>query len=642
MFIVQLLLLCLLVTVVVSGLVRAWVLPAGRARTLWLRRAAIIGACVALLPVIGAARWLFFPFGMVGTCDMSARLAAIRHRQFAYDRNGRPLGPLDERVGRYVEYANLNPGVAEAFAAAEDRRIFEHDGVDARGVLRAVYRGVVNGRREGASTIHMQLVRTLCGHVMPPDHTWPGKLSELAAGVRLAAAIEPRKVLEAYVNTVYLGRNRWGLDAAARTYFGVLAEDVSVAEAAQLAALIRSPRTLDPEALGSDLARTARARVLSLAAITFKSQTMLFKEAEHEGTRLLSDDSRMRTGIADYIAAMRTVPGHMSGDSVVTGLDLGLQEAAEHVVAGLVADIERGRFGRYVADVTDRLESIYVAMDVKTGELRAYLPGRPDAPASYDRIRDGRILWSSTLKPITYGINLDAGRISPSERIRDVVARTDINLLDPWMRRIAGRCNLDRTVEQGLAYSDNCLAVAMLDLLTPADHGRLRGLGLDLPNPVSPVEELGIGAESPLTILRAYAAVANGGVLVQPRFRKADPALTTKVDTAHLWSPETAHLVGLALRCVVEQGTARTIADRLSLIPNAVGKTGTADDGTEFLFAGTSGDVAALLWVGHDLRRPIVRNADAGHVVATAWADILVRQSYGQRGIRPDQGRSAW
>lgn len=642
MFAAQLVVLYLLLTVAICALLRAWSMPAATARAEWLRRGVIVAVLLATMPLVVAGRWLFFPFGLMGSCDIPSRLETVRHRSFAYDRHGRALGALDERIGGYVQYDRMAPGVPETFAAAEDRRVFAHDGVDARGVLRAVYRGIVGHRREGASTIHMQLVRTLCQTVMPRDGTWTGKLSEAAAAIRLAREVDPRRVVEAYANTVYLGRNRWGIDAAARTYFGLRAEDLTIAEAAQLAALIRSPRRLDPVVLGSDGARTERQRVLALAASSFPAMRSRFEAAMQQPTRLGGGDARMRTGVAEYLAAVRTVTDAVAGDSVATALDLDLQDAAEHVVSELLAAVENGRFGRYIVDPSARLEAIFLAMDFRTGDVLAYLPARPGALAEYDRIRDGRVLWSSTLKPIVYAFNLEAGRVSPSERIRDVIARTDVDLKDRWVRSLVGHCDVNRSVDEGIAKSDNCLAVAQFDLLGAADRDRLRGLGVDLTGSVGLVNALGIRAEPPLTILRLYAAIANEGRLVTPRFGARMPVSGIIPDSTDVWSPSTARLVALALRAVVERGTARAAASRLVSVPGAAGKTGTADNGAELLFVGSNATYTSLLWIGHDRRRAIVPQATAGDVVAKAWADVIVRHSRDDRQSPVRQVRSAW
>jgi penicillin-binding protein 1A len=641
MFTIQLIFVYLLLTTVTIWAARAWMSPERTSRRQVARRIRVAATLILLGGVSIPQWWLLFPFG-VRSCDMGDRIRKVQQRPFAYDRTGLPLGPLDERVGRFVALDKLKPGVGLVFAAAEDRRLFEHDGVDARGLARAAVRTFVDRRREGASTIDMQVARTVCGSVMPRDHTVIGKMSEIGAAIRLANAMPPRKVLELYVNTTFFGRNRWGLDAAARTYYGVPAEEVSVAEAAQLAALIRSPVSLDPATLGPDLSRQARSRVLRIAAASFPEHTKDFQAAEGQHTRVASRDPRMESGIANFIQVIADAgkTSHTNGDSIVSSLSLTLQRAAEHRVGQLIADIESGRWGRYTADTASRLQSVYVAMDAVTGEVLAYLPSRPDAPAGFDRIRRGSILWSSTGKPVMYGVDIDERRVLPSETIAEVLQRADVNVMDPWYRRISGKCHIERTLEAGIAHSDNCMAVALHRMITREDARRLTSLGIEVANPNAPVEALGIRSVSPLMILRVYGAIVNRGLLVQARYQAARSG--SPIDTARLWSPETARLVAVALTEVVRSGTAKAIHERFPSAYNMLGKTGTADDGTEFLFVGASGPTVSLLWLGHDRRRPIAANAAAGDVVATTWADIIADHASAIRPVNNVPVGSAW
>jgi penicillin-binding protein 1A len=567
-------------------------------------------------------RWILFPYEGFRSCPIADRVSELERPGIAVDRRGEFLGTLDQRRGRYVPLDSLAPEVPLLFVSEEDRRFFERrSAIDTWSVLRAAYRNLAAGAREGASTIEMQVVRILCDDLMPPDGTWLGKLSETGAAWHVRRHYQSREILEWYLNGVYLGRNREGIEAAAEAHFGVRAEELSLAEAAQLAALVKSPASLDPRVLPPAAARRERLRVLTTAARAFPEHAGTFEGALQDGIRVLPAER----GNAWFIeAAARHGPSVGSHDTLFTTLDPDLQRAAERELSAMMSAIERGAYGSYRGG-SRRLLAVFAALNARTGEVLAYVPGPPDREILVDWVDRARIRISSTLKPILYGLAIEYAGLRSSETLAELERRAGfVGLEDPWILALRSKSDLSQTAEEALARSSNYLAVCLLELLPPEALRQLYAFDVLADVPSRPAEALGTHTAAPLDLLRFYAAIANGGTLVERRFVRAAGDQTLFIaDAERIWSLSTARLVERALEGVVDRGTGRAVRRILGDRYRVAGKTGTAEDNGEFVFVGMSGDVVALLWVGHDMSQPIVARGDAGTIVAPAWARIM-------------------
>ncbi len=591
------------------------------ARCLWpgtgvsvLRRLTLgtaLAAAIAALLVV--TRWMAWPYTQ-RTCPLEDRLDVLQHPVVVVDRDGRYMGTTEQGRGRYVPLEALRPGVPESFVAAEDHRFFRwyHTGVDPVGVVAAAYGNLAKGERRGASSIAMQVARALCGPEMPPDHTWSGKLAETALALELVHRLGKRLVLELYLNSVFLGHGRRGIDAAADEYFGKHAEDLTQAESLHLAGWIFYPAGIAPDGVGPDALAARRTQVLARALALVDSQAV-----DVSGFRRpvrFAPGIPLMTPIRDLItAATATAPA--GGDTLHLAVDMRLQEAAQRELEYTLAALERAGAGR-----TGPLLGIFVAMDAETGELLAYVGRRPGASVGPDWIQVARVLPSSALKAILLTAAFDHGW-QPDERLKDVERERCPGIwLDPWTRGMRGRGNSSWSLAQALPPSANDLGPCALDALPDSAIRALAAHGLLSPAAWRPMDGLGIQPVAPLDLLQAFGAIAGGGQWREVSYQR----VSAPAPGDQMFSPAASRTTMELLEATVEHGTGRGVRRYLIDEP-AAGKTGTATGNTELVFVGISGRIVSLVWVGHATPEPVVRNGSAGSVVAPAWGRVMAR-----------------
>lgn len=600
------LLICMLEIALAVLAWRLWWAPGLSAVQRGAVRVTIVLAGLATLPLAVAARWLLFPFGFPPRCDIEREIRRLEHPAVALARNGERLGMVDPRCGRYVHLDSLRPIIVKAFVMKEDPRFFDHQGVDLRGVLRAVYVNLFRGERQGASTIAMQASRVLCAAHMPRDHTWAGKLSETAAGLYLRDRYPASRILEWWINGVYVGRAGFGIDAAAETYFNVRAEELTLAEAAQIAALLPAPSRRDPTRLDDGTGRALRIHVLRLL-VPRDSQISMF-DRRVRLRREDPNDSSLRHFIARAAAAARR------GDTIFATLDPGLQQAAESELLWLLRRVR--------ASEGDPAIGMFFAIDAVDGDVLAYASRQSPGLSRTDWVRLAQILPSSTTKPPLFALAYDAAGLRLHDAIPEVAqGYCPSALADPWVNRLWQHRWGARTVEDAIAMSENYIAPCLLSLAGDGQLAQLQSLGLLPMHRDRPAAALGVVPVSAEVLLRTYAAIANGGLAVEPRFLLDEP---THVN-GRIWSPEAAASTLQGLQQAVDGGTARTIRRHLDARYPAAGKTGTAESNNEFLFIGISGRIVALLWVGHQQPTSFGPSTNAGTVVAPAWARVMAR-----------------
>ncbi|MES3036126.1 MAG: transglycosylase domain-containing protein [Gemmatimonadota bacterium] len=603
------------------------------------RRALVLLALTTVLPLV-----MLYPFYGHAPCRVDGRVRALRTGTELLDANGRRLGYVDPNRERFVPIRSLPKHVPLAFTAVEDRRMhaWYHRGVDPVGTVAAAFANLTpgEGSRRGASTISMQLARALCGDRMPADHSWAGKLAEAGLGLYLTAHVGKRNVLELYLNSVYLGRNRNGIEAAARSYYGKTATALTAADAAELAHLVASPRERDP---------SQRAVPARRAAIVSVFDRMHRLDTTFSVARRRAAPSRARATAAlpvmyrGYVSRVRDgfstcTPSVNCPTSVQTFLDAGLQRSAERELSTLVKRLQGPARPRRANDSTPAREvaGIFVAMRVSTGEIVSYTGrhGRTVTGAGADLLRIGRIQPASTIKPLLLAAALDDGTAYMDETLGELM---ESHCPDPkvhqYLATLSGAEALERTIPEAMLRSDNLLgACLMAGLSTPARR-RLTAAGILRSVQTTPADGLGLQTVAPLDLLTAYAAMRRRDRALLPRFSAYDASGIA----APLMTPMSADMTYSLLREVAHQGTAWRAASVLSDDWALAGKTGTAGRGRELVFVGFARDLVALLWVGVVSGKGSVSERHASDVVVEPWARIL--RAYAPREDAFDDGR---
>ncbi|HEX7119797.1 MAG TPA: PBP1A family penicillin-binding protein [Longimicrobiales bacterium] len=606
----------------------------------------IVGIVLVAAPLALAAT-LFGPVGP--DCP---EVAALRDYQppeasRVYAADGSLIADLSPQRRVVVEFDEVPALVRDGFVAVEDRRFWQHDGVDLRGVARAVWRDLTSlSLREGFSTIPMQLARNIFPEQLPRARKLRRKVCEVRLATQIEKEFSKRDILAMYVNQVYLGSGLYGVEAAAQGYFGKPVARVTVAEAALLVGLVKSPEGYNPRRNPLE-AIQRRNIVLDVMAREGVISAAEAKRAKSEPLRLVPPIEA--AGRAPYVVASvrselreRFGPdADVSGLHVYTGIDPELQQAAREALVRQIERIESGAYGRWrhdrpdsaaAADSTaDYLQGMIIALDPHTGEIRAMVGGRDFALSQFNRALQARRQPGSAFKPIVYAAALDAGlpvttRINTSPVVVDEVDGTTWSPGDHVPDSVE-----TLSLRNALARSSNSAAVRVGRWVGVEEVADLAArLGIDSPIPPYPSIFLGSAEVVPAELVAAYAAFGNGGYGVEP-------TLITRVEDEDgnvLWSaPETrervlddgvAYLTLSLLQDVVDYGTGHAVRAAGFHLP-AAGKTGTTNDGKDAWFIGMTPDLVAGVWLGLDRPAPILPGASGGSLAAPAWADLMLR-----------------
>lgn len=528
--------------------------------------------------------------------------------------------------------------LTKAVVAIEDRRFFEHRGIDWWGIARALWADVMAGRIvQGGSTITQQLVKN---YFLEPERTLKRKLLEAAMALVLEARYSKEDILEMYLNEIYLGQWRsmaiHGIGEAARFYFGRNVEDLSLGESAVLAGMIQAPNRYSPYK-NPDLCRERRNVVLQ------RMRDLQFISAEAY-EKALSESIRtaprpMVGSVAPYyVDLVRAQLEALYSKETLASEGLVIYTAyhpeiaweAEKAVKEGLAELEARNPRLRAEEPTEVLQAALVVVHPKTGALTALVGGRDYALSTFNRALQAHRQPGSAFKPFVYLTALD--RLTSISRIEDVprVYKSDASVWTP--RNYDGHYRGTVTVREALTYSLNAATVnmaAQIGLDTVVETARRLGFRSRL----DPFPSLALGAfeVTPLEMAGAYAALANEGQRPElMTIRKVVTPKGTVLERRHMemttvTSAAKAFLITNMLQNVVEEGTARGLSSLGITFPCA-GKTGTTSDYRDSWFVGYTSDLLALVWVGFDDNRSTGLSGATGAL--RVWARFM-------KNIRP-------
>lgn len=579
------------------------------------------------------------------------------------DREGEFLADLTPVSQQIVPLHNLPSHVSQAFLAVEDQRFHEHNGIDLQRVAGAILANLRAGDFEqGFSTITMQVARNIFPERIPgQERSLARKLTE----VRVAKEIEQRyskeEILELYLNHIYFGNRARGIEAAARQYFGIPARELTLPQAALLAALPKAPSHYDPRRHPDD-ARERRNLVLTLMERQKRLPRLMAQEARREPLGVVPPPRHIQTesGLAPhFVEQVRRELEEMFGSGlyrqplrVRTTLDSRAQRAAEEELSRQLRRIEDGELGafegpRYSAgadplpDGTRYLQGAAVLLDARDGDVLAWVGGRNFAHSQFDRAAHARRQPGSAFKPFVYAAALREGWVL-SQPLLDqplTLRLADGRIWKP--RNFTGEFDGKVTVRDALVRSKNVATVRLATAVGLGDIAQsAQRAGLEEPLSTGPAMALGTVAVSPLELTSAYTAFASLGTAAEPRW-----ILTIEdADGRVLWrseprrrqvvEPEVAYLITDVLAEALERGTGYRVRQSGIRAP-AAGKTGTTNDGADAWFVGYTPEITAGIWVGFDQPRPIVEDATGGKLAAPVWASIVRRAHAGRPLPKP-------
>lgn len=562
-----------------------------------------------------------------------------------FARDGSLIGEFGKEIRTSVSLASLPKYLPQAFIAVEDHRFYEHDGVDIVGIAGALKDNIF-GERRGASTITQQLV----GNMHPTlidrsDMSLGRKLREQAAAREMEKHYTKAQILEAYLNQIPFGHGWYGVESAARQYFGKHAARLSLPEAAALAAMPKGPALYDPLKY-PDRVRRRRNIVLSLMAdqgyITRAQATTA--QAAPLVTAPNGGYSAYSPWFVDVvrIQALRAgIPVNRGGYRIYTGLDPVLQNAATSALLGETATLESQpgyRHPKYSPGsrsaptrTTDYLQGMVVALDPASGDVRALVGGRDYHDSQFDRAVDGMRQPGSSFKPIVYAAAI-ADSITPNTIFSDTAL--SIPLPNGTVYRPEeddGQYMGALTLRDALAKSRNVVAVELgMKLGMDSIASLARRMGITSRIAPYPSSAIGASVVQPLDLVAAYTTFANLGTPVEPRFiyrvvdRDGKVVLSREIRAlSPALDPRVTYVVRDMMRDVVERGTASSIRRYLPASIPVAGKTGTTNDNADVWFIGLTPDLVAGVWLGFDRPTSIGSGAVGGSLAAPVWAKMV-------------------
>lgn len=544
-----------------------------------------------------------------------------------------------------VALDEISPRLVDAMLAIEDQRFHRHHGFDLIRIASAALTNLRHGRAvEGGSTITQQLARL---SFLTQKKTFHRKVQELILARRIERLFTKNQILELYLNKVYFGDGLYGVEAASHGYFGKRARDLTTAEAALLAGLVKSPSAYAPTTrldravarrnvvlqvmretgvLDEEEWRTARA-----AGVTLKDN---FRSEEPVG---LYFKEQVRQELVDRFGWERVYQG---GLRVFSTLDMRVQEAAEMSVAGGLKALDerrarlRSRRASPLPVDPAPLQAALIAMDPSTGHVRAMVGGRDFDESHFNRAVQARRQPGSAFKPFVYAAALETG-YTPASVISDLNTPID-TLQGAWTPDDEHSTADSMTLRSALRTSSNRAAVRLLqEIGIPRTVGYAKTLGVgDVPS--VPSLALGSGEVTLQSLTAAYAAFASRGRVPVPilvlRVEDAQGRMlySTEPTTTQAVSETTAYLMASMLADVINAGTGAG-ARGLGFTLPAGGKTGTTNEYHDAWFVGFTPSIVSGVWVGFDQPQTILPRGFAADVAVPIWARFMKSATNGDK-----------
>lgn len=571
----------------------------------------------------------------------------MNERSVIFDHEGKYYSRLAGENREVVSFDKVSNDFVNALISREDTRFYQHHGVDPIGVARAVVRNLLlGGFREGASTITQQLARNSFPLGGKNLHR---KCIEAALAFRIETELTKEEILEAYMNRIYFGSGTYGIESASQTYFGKPASRLDLQEAATLAGLIRSPNRFSPlnNPEGSIRERNVvlgRMRDIGLISPLECEEVQAMPLLAMPRTKTWPEDNWAMDAILrelDLVLEQGQMDG--GGLKIYTTIDGPLQNAAEKSMSDRLAEVE-GQPGyphegmqAFEGANLDReksapyLQGAAIALDNKTGGIRAIVGGRDFKRSKFQRALLGVRQAGSVVKPFVFASAFDAG-VGPNELISD-------NRIGPGeIPSKYGKydpANSDKEyrgmipVGEGLIDSRNTVAVRVgLSVGLDRVANTIVRAGIADDPPRFPSICLGAFETSLKNITAAYTVFATGGTKLQPylidRVLDASGNVIYKATRGRIpvMSPVAAKMTTSLLEKVVERGTASR-APAYGLQGYGAGKTGTTNNYLDAWFVGFDRNLTCGVWVGFDKPRPIRPGGYGGALALPIWVDII-------------------
>lgn len=597
--------------------------------------------------------------GQAPPAEEAWQLITPPQSSLVFARDGTLIGEIGKEWRTIVPLATLPAYLPNAFIAIEDHRFYQHNGVDLVGIAGAI-KDDIFGATRGASTITQLVV----GNMHPDlvnrrDISLSRKLREQRAAIEMEKHYTKQQILEAFLNQIGFGHGWYGVEAASRHYFGKSASQVTLAEAATLAAMPKSPVQYDPSRYPAR-SRARRNTVLDRMVDQKMISAADAAAAKREPIRTMPGGG-LSAHAPYFVDAVRAqaeragIPVFDGGYRIRTALDPVVQRAAVSALADETSAIEQRAGWRHPTlanhprGSTDFLEGAVVAMDPATGDVRALVGGRDHDIAPFNRATNALRQPGSSIKPFIYALAI-ADSTPPNALVADTALTITYDGQTYQPRNSDDTFLGPITLREALTKSRNPVAVGLWERFG-ADSviAWMQRFGITTAIAPYPSSAIGASVVRPIELVAAYTAFANLGTPVEPRLitRIEDPArrvvFAPPVDSLPaVMSPAAAWIIRDMMRDVVDRGTATAVRRVIPADVPVAGKTGTTDANTDLWFMGFTPDLVAGVWLGFDRPQPVAEHGVAGgSLAAPVFARMLDRSGYARPSdvwITPPEG----
>ena len=577
-----------------------------------------------------------------------------------------------------IDLEEIPKSLINAAIASEDRRFYDHWGISMRDVLRAIIINAIPppSFRQGFSSITQQLARNLYDTI-GFKKTISRKIKEMITAVQIERTYTKEEIIEMYLNSIHFGHGTFGVEVAAKRFFKKDASDLTLEECALLIGVLPRPATYSP-INNPEIALRRRNIVLKLMfdqKFILESQYLEAKAMPLDVTPN-RDDIGKAPYFTEYVRRILEIEDekldldiYRDGLTIYTTIDSRLQTIAENTVMSIIKDNqeklnsrlfknreefeELAYLGIYpedsikimmqgikplYKDLRDKLlvQTAFVAIDPKTGYIKAMIGGRPDYHDQYNRATQAKRQPGSVFKPFVYAAALDNGYPVTYQLLNQPVVLNIQNFEGKWEKWMPN--NYDgstgglTTLRDGLKKSMNLISVRMVQELVPAEVVANMAKRMKLSTPIRAVDAIALGTSEvyPLEITAAYATYANNGVWCKPiainrivdRFGVTIKEYSPRRE--EVLSEETAFLITDLLQSVVDKGTGGSARWKYKFTHPAGGKTGTTQNWTDAWFVGYSPKIAAGVWFGvDDPKVSLGVNQSGSRAALPVWAKFM-------------------
>ena len=542
-----------------------------------------------------------------------------------------------ELIGEFCterRYMVKLPAVAQVFIkaiiAAEDAQFFEHKGINYESILRAALINLLSGEiKQGGSTITQQITKSL---LLTPEKSYARKIKEAILARRIETSLTKNDILTLYINQIYFGQGAYGVEAAARSYFGKSAAALTLAESALLAGLPKAPSYYAPlrylerarQRQSYVLERMLEQRYITAAEKQAAEKEPLgFKQLENiNATRSPYFTEYIRQAVEKKYGAQAL---YEAGLRIETTLSIAMEQAAQEAIRYGLEEYEK-RHKKASLD-KKRVEAALVCMDPYSGYIRAMIGGRDFSNTQFNRAVQAQRQPGSAFKPVIYAAALDKG-YTPASIIVDAPISFKMGKGKLWEPQNYDEKYLGPiTLRKALTLSRNVVTIKILqDIGINYAVKYARQFGIDTPLNKDLTLALGTPNLTLLQMVQAYAVFCAHGVRVEPlaitRILDRDGSLVEE-NSPQLYqalNPQTAYLMTSLLQSVVEEGTGKKVS---ALNRPCAGKTGTTNDFRDAWFIGFTPQLVTGAWVGYDDNVSLGKRETGGVVAAPIWLNFM-------------------